>query len=237
MQPYLFPYIGYFQLISCADKFIIYDDVNYIKRGWINRNRILSNGTDYLFTAPVQKASQNSLIKDISLSEDPKWRKKLIRTIENAYRKAPHFDSVFPFVSELILLNESSIARYNGYILQEISRLLGIDTSFAYSSEIEYDTSLKGQYRILNVCQHELAEEYVNPINGKDLYDTKVFQAAGVNLYFIKPGISPYEQFNHEFIPGLSIIDYLMFLSVEDIRAKLSEFELFTKEELESRLR
>lgn len=211
MQPYFFPYLGYFQLIALVDKFIIYDDVNYINRGWINRNNILINGKAGLISVPLIGASQNKLIKDISPMDDHKWRNTLLKTIEHNYKKAPHFKIVFEIIQKIIMADAATISELNFIGIKTVSEYIGITTDFIPSSVIYDNSALKGQYRILDICKKENANHYINPIGGMELYDHKVFLNEGISLNFIKTEISPYKQFSNEFTPSLSIIDILMF--------------------------
>src|SRR5690606_28909470 len=104
MQPYIFPYIGYFQLINAVDTFVFYDDVNFIKQGWVNRNSILVNNKDMLFTVPVAKISSFSEIKDTRLDHVNYsiWRNKFCKTLIQNYKKAPFFNEVYPLIRKIL---------------------------------------------------------------------------------------------------------------------------------------
>lgn len=119
MQPYFLPYIGYFQLINAVDTFVLLDDVNYINKGWINRNQLLLNGKAHLFTLPLQKASQNKLINQLELSNETKWKDKLLKTIETAYKKAPQFHLVFPLISQILQYPESNLSLFIHHSIQK----------------------------------------------------------------------------------------------------------------------
>jgi hypothetical protein len=230
MQPYFFPYIGYFQLINAVDTFVIYDDVNYIKKGWINRNNILVNGTKNLFTIPLKEASQNKLIKEICISEFPKWRDKFIKTIEMNYRKSPQFGEVHEIITNSLKYNGNTIAELNLFTIKAIANYLDIKTEFIDSSSKYNNKFLKGPDRILDICLRENAGIYINPIGGAELYGKENFTANNVNLSFIKTGTIDYKQFNNKFVPGLSIIDILMFNSKASIAKMLSQYSLTTNE-------
>ena len=224
MQPYFLPYIGYFQLIKAVDKFVIYDDVNFIKRGWINRNKILLNGQSFLFTVSLLKASQNKLINEIYVSND---QSKLLKTIYLTYKKAPYFSSVFPIVEAIFGYEDKNLAQFVGNSIIQIADYLQLDTEFIYSSDIkEMDHSLKGQNKILNICTVMGATGYINAIGGMELYDKKEFEKAKVSLFFLKKKSIKYQQFKNEFVPNLSILDVLMFNSVEQTNELLLQFEL-----------
>jgi len=175
MQPYFLPYIGYFQLIKAVDKYVIYDDVNFIKRGWINRNNILLDGQSFLFSLNLLKSSQNKLINEIFVSENQTKRLKTIRT---AYQKAPYFSSIFPIVEKIFAYDDKNLARFVGNSIIQIANYLQFDTEFIYSSDIkEMNHSLKGQDKILNICEVLGATEYLNAIGGMNLYDKNEFNA------------------------------------------------------------
>ncbi|GAB3971082.1 WbqC family protein [Spirosoma terrae] len=226
MQPYFLPYIGYMQLMSAVDKFILYDDVAFINRGWINRNRLLINGQEHLFTIPLKDASQNKLINEVHLADDPKWRSKLLKTIDQGYRKAPYYGTVMPLTEKIINFTTDSIAELIHASLVELNQYLGLTTQLIASSSIYNNTHLKAQERILAICQQEKASHYINPIGGIELYNKSTFVEAGINLSFIQSKRVMYPQFKNEFIPWLSILDVLMFNDVPDVRKLLEEYEL-----------
>jgi hypothetical protein len=226
MQPYFFPYLGYFQLIAAVDKFVIYDDVNFINRGWINRNNILINGKASLINVPLNGASQNKRIKDINIVSDQKWRNTLLKTIEHSYKKAPYFDEVYYILQRAINSDVSTISEFNFIGLKTVCEYLGITTSIVTSSEVYSNCNLKGQERILSICKKENAQNYINPCGGKELYNSEVFSKEGISLHFLKSETPPYKQFMNEFLPALSIIDIMMFCSFNDIRFQLNKFIL-----------
>lgn len=226
MQPYIFPYIGYFQLINAVDKFVIYDDVNYIKKGWINRNNFLSHGKIHRFTIPLVNASQNRLINDTKISKNEDCIADLLNTISNSYKKAPCFDLVFSLIKEILSKYEDNIAKYNYSALLDISKYLEIETEFLFSSELNKDNSLKGSAKILDICKVLDATKYINPIGGLDLYSKENFLKEKIELKFLKSNIIEYKQFEDEFIPWLSIIDVLMFNSKNEVKNLLNEYTL-----------
>ena len=226
MQPYFLPYIGYFQLIKAVDTFVLYDDVNYINKGWINRNNILVNGKAFMFTIPLKEASQNKLINQIELSDDPKWRTKLLQTVGQSYKKASHFNVVYPILERV--LNGASV-RVSDLIfesIQEINQYLGITTTIVRSSEIYQNQNLKAQERIIDICGQENAKLYINPIGGQELYDQATFEKQSMTLRFIRTKPIVYKQFQNDFVPFLSILDVLMFCDVAEINNFLDLYEL-----------
>lgn len=218
MQPYLFPYIGYWQLINAVDVFVIFDDVSYIKKGYINRNSILLNGQGQRITLELIGASQNKLINEIEIRGNSK---KILRTIELSYSKAPYFKEIFPIIEEILNQEEKNLAKFIGYSLEKISNYLKIDTKFLYSSSIKKDNSLKAQNKILDICSKLDAKNYINTIGGVNLYDEDRFKKEGIDLNFLKAKIINYQQFKDEFISHLSIIDVLMFNDIDAVRNML----------------
>jgi hypothetical protein len=226
MQPYIFPYVGYFQLINAVDKFIIYDDVNFINKGWINRNRILVSGQAHLFTIPLKDASQNKLINEVELSQVEPWRKKLLKTIQQSYQKAPNYFTVFPIIEEIVNYQTNSIGELAMYGLDRICKYIGINTEIVPTSSIYSNSDFKAQERILDICTREKASHYINPTGGMELYSREKFQEAGIKLNFIRSTGVQYAQFKNAFVPWLSIIDILMFNDQGNIRNLLNEYEL-----------
>lgn len=219
MQPYIFPYIGYWQLINAVDTFVIYDDVNYINKGYINRNSILVNGKSQQFTLELIGASQNKLINEIEIGKNSK---KLLKTIEMSYKKAPYFETIFSIIEDILNQEEKNLVKVIGYSLQKIA----IDTKFIYSSHIEKDNTLKAQDKILDICNKLEATTYINAIGGKELYSKVMFKDNKIDLNFLDIELIEYKQFKNEFVPYLSIIDILMFNSKDDIKNMLNRYEL-----------
>jgi len=223
MQPYFFPYIGYFQLIQLVDVYVIADDLNFIKNGYIKKNSILDNGAPVLISLQLIGASQNKLINEIEVGNDID---KLLTAIQRRYAKAPYFKDVFPLLQTILLSKEKNLARFLGYSLMEISSYLGMQTKFLYSSEIEKNNDLKFDARIMDICKRVGADHYINAIGGKDLYDKDKFAAEGIKLSFIDTKEIEYKQFDKEFVPSLSIIDVMMFNSKEESKELLQRYEL-----------
>lgn len=218
VQPYLFPYIGYFQLISEVDTFIFYDDVNFITRGWINRNKVLVNGKATYFTIPCKDASQNKLINEVKHAMTDKKRDKLLRKIKFSYSNAPFFDDVFPIVENVLHTESSYIADLAMQSIRKTSSYLNLETTFKISSEEYSNIDLGRAERLIDICKQEKITTYINPTGGKELYSKEEFQKEGVTLQFIEPSLKKYKQFDNNFVPGLSIIDVMMFNSPEKIR-------------------
>ena len=229
MQPYMFPYIGYWQLMNEVDLFVIYDDVNFIKRGWINRNNILENGEASLFSMPLSGASQNKKINEIPFFELRKWSHKFLNQLKKSYAKAPYFKEIEELLQEIFNENyteSTSIADLFIKHVELIAQYLEIDIELSTSSKAFNNSMLKGQSRIIDICSLVSAQKYINPIGGKELYTTEAFEEENIELSFMQSKPFEYKQFDNEFVPWLSILDVLMFNSKEEVKHQLNQFEL-----------
>lgn len=227
MQPYIFPYIGYFQLISAVDNFVFYDDVNYIKRGWINRNKILVNNQENLFTIPVLKASQNKLINEIELGIDAIWVENFITTLEQNYKKAPYYQNTISIIKSIFSKKHQTIADLAIASVVNISNYLEIKTSFKLSSkDFTLSKGMDKADRLIDICKKSGSENYINSPGGRELYNKEHFNEKGINLNFINSNSPQYPQFKNDFVNGLSIIDVLMFNSKENIIKMLILYQL-----------
>ena len=229
MQPYFFPYIGYWQLINAVDKYVIFDDVNFIKRGWIHKNRILVNGQPCDFILPLIGVSQEKKINEVNVNQDEKLLQKNLLTIERAYKKAPYYNEVYPLIEKILKNKETNVAKYLEYLTKEVCNYLDINTEIIMSSSIDHDDSLRGQDKIIDICQKLNATEYYNAFGGQDLYDYDKFEKLGMKLAFVHARNVEYKQFKNEFQPFLSIIDVMMFNSKDEVKKMLNEFDLITK--------
>lgn len=220
MQPYFFPYIGYYHLLSAVDAFVIYDDIKYTKKGWINRNRILVNGSDVIFSIPLKKGSDSLAIAERELSPDFD-RVKLLRQLEGAYIKAPHFKEVYPLIEKIILNKEDNLFKFIYNSISLTCNYLGIGTKILISSEINIDKNLKATDRVIAICKALKGDTYINAIGGVSLYSKEEFKSYGLELNFIKSNSIVYKQVDNDFIPWLSIVDVLMFNALDLIRSRL----------------
>ena len=227
MQPYFLPYIGYFQLINCVDVFVVYDNIKFTKKGWINRNRILTNGKDEYISLPLKNASDFLNVVERSLASSFKTdRVKMLRKISACYHKAPHFSIIFPLIESIIINEEENLFKYIFFSLKQICDYLGIKTSLLISSKVEIDHTLKAQDKVIAICKACHADHYINPIGGVELYSKSDFEKTDIQLNFIQSDPITYAQLNHEFIPWLSILDVMMFNSVEEIKVMLNAIKL-----------
>ena len=226
MQPYFFPYIGYWQLLNVVDEYIVFDDVNYIKRGWINRNNILLNGQRKLINLHIKDASQNRLIKDTQIAQTEKDNRNLLATITQCYRYAPYYEDVYALIERILNDKSTCVSDYLVNQLKEICTYLHIRTRIILSSSIETDNALKGEEKIIDICKKRKADKYINAIGGKSLYHQEKFRERGIELKFLRTREIQYKQFGEAYIPNLSIIDVMMFNDVDRIKEMLCEFDV-----------
>lgn len=230
MQPYFFPYIGYFQLIAAVDTFIVYDNIKYTKKGWINRNRMLLNGKDAMFSLPVKRDSDSLDVCARELAADFN-RDKLLNQFKDAYRRAPYFAQTFPLIEQIVRHDDSNLFRFLHHAIVKTCDHLGITTEIRISSGIAIDHSLKNQDKVLALCGAVGASTYVNAIGGVELYAREAFREKGIELKFIRPKPFEYAQFGNEFVPWLSIIDVMMFNSTDVIKSCLDSYYTLTGNE------
>lgn len=221
MQPYFFPYIGYFQLIAAVDVFVVYDNIKYTKKGWINRNRMLQNGQDVMFSLPLKNDSDYLDVCQRELATDFN-RSKFLNQISGSYRRAPYFDYTFPLVEGILQCKENNLSTFLHQSIIKTCGHLGITTEIRVSSSIAIDHSLKNEDKVLALCSALGASTYINAIGGMDLYSKETFKEKGFDLRFIQSRPFDYAQFGGEFVPWLSIIDVLMFNSLSAIKATIS---------------
>lgn len=225
MQPYLFPYIGYFQLMNTVDRFFVYDNIQFTKKGWINRNKILVNGRGEYVTVPLKNGSDYADIRERYLADT--WcaeQKKLANRVVESYRKAPHFDRIFPAIEKCLFFEETNLFRFLLNSLKIIREVIGIATPITISSELNIDHQVKSEEKVIEICRAIDAETYINPAGGQGLYSVATFKKAGIHLQFLKASDIKYRQFENEFVPSLSIIDVLMFNSIDTIQEMLNKF-------------
>ncbi len=226
MQPYFLPYIGYYQLIAAVDTFVIYDNIKYTKKGWINRNRMLLNGVDVMFSLPLKKDSDSLDVMQRQLAADFD-RSKLLNQFKGAYGRAPYFVQTFPLLERIVRCEENNLFRYIHHSIVETCSHLDIATKICISSDIAIDHNLKAQDKVLSLCRALGADTYINAIGGVELYDKGEFGTCGIDLKFIKAKPFEYEQLGPPFVPWLSIVDVLMFNPLDAVRASItSNYEL-----------
>ena len=228
MQPYFFPYLGYWQLMNAVDRYVVYDDVNFIKGGRINRNAVLMNGSAHNINLILSGATPNRHINEIQVNTDYRTQEKLLRTLEMCYSKAPYYSQVALLLQSVISQKEPNLARYLYCAFQTVGAYLGIETALILSSELDKDCGLKAEKKVIAICKLLGATEYYNSVSGIPLYapHRDEFTQAGIKLCFPRMREVSYPQFKNEFVPNLSIIDVMMFNSQEECRRLLTEYDV-----------
>lgn len=229
-QPYFIPYIGYWQLISAVDVFIISDDYNYINGGWINRNRILEKGRPKYFNIEISHASSNKKISDLNISSEIFNKDKKLMQLRNVYRKAPYFDIGYTLMQEIFNYEELNLANFLEYSIKRICGYLEIQTKFVKSSSIPHNCELKKEYKIFDQCKFVGADIYINAIGGQTMYSFDQFEQQGIRLGFLQTNDIEYKQLWYEFVPNLSIIDVIMFNSKVEIKRMLQQYTILWDE-------
>lgn len=217
MQPYLFPYIGYYQMAALADQFVFLDDANFIVRGYINRNHMLLNGRAHRFTVPVSDASQNRAIRD---HHYPDRGQELIRQLQSAYRAAPYLQSALPLIERVFEEGDGNVAVTNGLSVQRILEYVGLERRWLRSSDLLAQGQFKGSRWIIEICRKLNASRYLNLPGGRSLYEPAAFDKENIALQFVEPAFPPYDQ-RCPFVPGLSMVDMLMWCDTQAIRTML----------------
>lgn len=227
MQPYFFPYIGYFQLINSVDEFVIYDNIQFTKKGWINRNRILLNEKDEYISIPLKKDSDFLNVNQRLLSDTWKVdRKKMLNKIMESYRKAPQFELAYPLFEKCLMIEETNLFDFINNSIKETLQYLSITSTMTLSSSIHIDHQLKSEEKVLAICRAQKASTYINPSGGIELYSKERFEHNGIKLQFQKSNPLNYVQYKNEFLPWLSILDVMMFNTKEEIKSFLNDYQL-----------
>jgi len=227
MQPYFFPYLGYFDLINRVDLWIIFDTPQYIRHGWVNRNRILhpNSGWQYILV-PTMKHSQSSKINQIEISYKYDWKKKIIGQLMHYKKNASYYADVIGIVEDCFLYSDYNLSKLNTQIITKICAKLQITTKILTFSEMKLDMQpvLGPGDWALNICKAMNASEYINPPGGESLFDKKKFTENGIKLSIQSFKNIEYFCKNYNFVPDLSIIDVLMWNSPEEIKNHIDAF-------------
>jgi hypothetical protein len=229
MQPYFLPYIGYFQLFEHCDTFVLYDDIKYTKRGWINRNRILASGSPRTITLPLRHASDFADVRDREIA--PEFSASgMLALIRQSYHKAPYWSDYQQLLKEVLEFPSRNLFDFVANSISVLAACLGIKTELIISSSLGIDRSLRGEERVLATCKAIGATEYVNPIGGLDLYCDSAFREQGLRLSFLRSHLTPYAQFSFPYIEALSIVDTMMFVEPLELRSRVrSDYEIVTR--------
>jgi hypothetical protein len=224
MQPYFFPYIGYWQLIKAVDRYVVYDDVNFIKGGWINRNNFLINREKKVLTIALNNPSPNKLINEIEIKDD---FRSFFKSIQFNYSRAPYYNHIFPILKCICDFSNKNLSLFLLNSIQEILAYLNIKTEIILSSHMFKNSALKGKHKVIHICKLLGGDTYINSIGGQSLYDKDEFEYNGIKIYFLQSEFISYKQFNNTFIPFLSILDVMMFNSPHEINNMLDKYTLF----------
>ena len=227
MQPYFFPYLGYFSLIDSVDTFVVYDDVNFIRRGWVNRNNFLGKQGVYRYTLPVKKASQYEKISNLSIRDFQSQKKRLLTSMEHSYKKAPYYERVSALLNLIYSTNDDNLSNFLTRSLQHIIDYLGISATLLRSSELDIAKNTVSQARIIEMCKELQASTYINAQGGAELYDSTSFSSENINLEFIYFEGSEYKQHTeNSFVSNLSVIDGMMFNSPSELLSIIKRYSL-----------
>jgi len=229
MQPYFFPYIGYYQMAAAVERFLFYDDVQYIKGGHIARNKLLVNGKEWLFTVPLSGASPNQLIQDVRLDEGkwPQWKDKFLRTIDQNYRKAENYAAGRELLEEVLQVPDDRIASLAERSVRLVMRKLGRPVRFQRTSAMDLRQDLRFEERLFHICAKEGIDDYIQSQGGTKLYSTAAWRAKGLSLRFIRPTSMEYPR-KGPWVPGLSMLDAILHVPFEELNPLLDKYEFFT---------
>jgi hypothetical protein len=223
MQPYFLPYLGYWQLIKAVDKYVVYDNVTYIKGGWINRNNLMVSGERKMFTVSLKGASSFKLINEVEIGDS---FHKLLGLVQANYAKAPYFNDVKKLLEDMVSFEPRVLSEFITNSMKIIMEYLCIDTEILISSNLLLHTEMKGKDKVIKICEHLGADTYYNAIGGQELYSKAEFAEHGIELRFLKTNLRPYAQQKCDFVPGLSVLDLLMFNSPKSVNDMLDDYEL-----------
>lgn len=217
-QPYLFPYIAWYQVINACDAFVISDDVQYTRSGYINRNQILMNGRPLRFGVPLRGASHTEVIGERRI-HDWGWARELLRGMRHAYRGAPHFDEVYPMIEGILAEPVDLLIDLLERAIVVTARHLGLGQRIVRASSVQARVGLRKADRVLATAKALGARCYLQRDTeaARQMYRHEFFLAEGIVLKFVRVGLLPYAQRGvKEFLPGLSLIDFLMHVAPED---------------------
>jgi len=226
MQPYFLPYLGYWQLMNRVDKFVIYNDIQFSKSGWVHRNKYLDGTNERMFTLPLRKDSDFLDIGKRELSST--WgeeKLKIRRKLESSYRNAPYFTQGMDVFDECLSFHDKNLFEFVSNSIRVVAKQLDLETELLISSEVGDTKNLRGQDRVISLCRRLGAKKYINPIGGLRLYDHDEFEKEGIELKFNSGKTSSYDQMGKQFVPNLSILDSLMFSGTERVKLYLRELK------------
>jgi len=230
MQPYFLPYIGYISLVKHTDRFVLFDTVQFIRHGWIERNRVLKDSGWQYIKVPLQKHSLNTKIQEIKINNVENWRDKIFAQLQYYKRIAPYYAETIEVIKKGMAEKTDSITKLNYCMLQSVCKYLHISFNCSIFSEMDINIEAANEPDewALNICKAMGYDEYWNPPNGKSFFDPAKYVKAGIKLVFLEQVLSVYPQGKGRanFEPGLSIVDVMMFNPVEAVNAMLDDYRI-----------
>lgn len=230
MQPYFFPYIGYFSLIEYADKFVFFDTPQYISRGWINRNRILTlNGEPTYITVPVEKAPQETPIREIMIDNSKDWRGRIYGQLSAYKRRAPRYSITEAIVHDVLDgFKGNGLSELSIRTVKMMSDILGLKCEYGIFSGMKENIVevKKPDEWALEISKALEADVYVNPPGGMSFFDRDKYRNAGIEIKFLQSNLRPYRQRIGQWVPALSVIDVLMFCDEREVTDMLKDYAL-----------
>lgn len=227
MQPYFLPYLGYFQLIHASDIFVLFDDVNFIKKGWIHRNRILVKQGEHLFSLPLSKASQNKLVCDHKLVDASDFASKFTKLLISNYKSAPYYSQGMDIMMQIFDHKTDDLTTLCHRSIEVICKELGFQRKLLRSSKLSNNKTKKAADKVADIVNLLHGDVYINLPGGRELYNAVFFKSKGLELKFIQPYPCPtYPQILTGFVPNLSILDMLMSVSADQLKNWISNYEL-----------
>jgi len=240
MQPYFFPYIGYFQLMAYVDRWVVFDETQFIHKGWVNRNRVLHPDIQKQWqyvTVPLAKKSRDEQICNLLIHPDDGWRNQILGKLTSYRKKAPYYAETMDFVADCFDCKEQSLVAFLVSLLRKTQEHIGFDTQIDVQSDLDLavlHVEHAGQWS-LRIAEQLGASSYINPAGGAGLFREGEFNDAGIELRFLESQSSPYDQGGRDFVAGLSIIDVLMWNGKEAVKSMLSSnFALKTADAIAS---
>lgn len=228
MQPYFMPYLGYFSLIKQVDHFILFDTPQFIRHGWIERNKVLKlNGEPFYIKVPLVKHKRTEPIINININNSMAWQDKLFAQLTHYKKQAPFYKNTIELLKSILEYKTDSITKLNEFALFKINAYLGINTTITVCSEMDLDIpkTLEPDEYALHICKALGANSYINPIGGRTFFNTKKYTSAQVEIKFLEQLPTPYQQFTNKFVPFLSIVDVMMFNSRADINSMMDDIK------------
>lgn len=229
MQPYFLPYLGYYSLIEATDQFILFDIVQYIRHGWIERNQVLNNKNEsFYIKVPLEKHSRSTTIQNINIKNSQRWQDTILAQLSQYKKKSKYYTQVVDMLKHSFETTPSNITELNSTILKTTCEYLDMNAKIETFSDMNItlpDVNAPDEWA-LYISKHMKATEYINPEGGKTFFNVEKYQNENISIKFLKQELRPYKQFTDEFTPGMSIIDVLMFNSINDTKELINAYNV-----------